>query len=126
MEMSLDLPRFSWERVKPHDDESLCLVADGARFHRCSPFVDRFYHALGYTDGLRANGMLPEEFVWSIYKRDGAPKRPSCLQPKIYAYLFEYSERFRNEFGERFLQLAGRCTAPMRNDDRLCASCPMR
>lgn len=88
--------------------------------------VADFLRELGYTDEIRGgSGILPEEFIWETYTRNGAIKSARCLQPKIIEYLFKHSDRFRKEYGHEYVSIIGRCVSEKNDDSELCVACPM-
>ena len=58
----------------------------GERIHYVAD-VDAFYEALGYTDEVKYGGLLPDEFIWTEYRKPESEKSPSCLQSRIIEYL---------------------------------------
>lgn len=119
------IPKFDYHLSSPQHRNYGCIVAGDVVFHRVTNF-DEFYRALGYDEDMRAEGMLPDEFIWEKYTRDNAPKARQCLQPKIIGYLYNRSERFKEEYGSEYANLVvGKCTSAKIDDSLLCLNCIM-
>lgn len=117
------IPDFNY--LSNHQHEHFrCIVYDGVVMHRISNF-DEFFKALGYSEDINATGVLPDEFVWDRYFRDNAAKSRQCLQTLITSYLYNHSERFRDEFGSEYADMLGKCISDKIDGSDHCVNCPM-
>lgn len=87
--------------------------------------IQEFYADLGYkADG--AGGLLPEEFIWNRYIRDGASKSVRCMQSLIANYLYTHSASFKRLYGCAYEKMIGKCQSKDIDDsDDHCHGCPM-
>lgn len=98
-------------------------IGDGS-FHHINN-LQEFYAALGVNDN-GIGGLLPEEFIWNRYTRDGAPKSALCLQIQIANYLYTHSARFKALYGCAHEKMMGTCQSEQIDDhDGHCLKCPM-
>jgi hypothetical protein len=119
----MPLPKFSITEVfKPGRLNSNCIVANGYCYHRIDD-LNAFYVALGYTIEMNRSGLLPEEFIWETYLRNGAPGREQCIQCRVMAYLHAYSEKFRNEYGNQYTSLLDQLKSDIPTQMAMCDEC---
>lgn len=114
--------KFAAPRVSNGGFGSIAIGAES--FHHINNMAE-FYAALGYkADG--SGGLLPEEFIWNRYIRDGALKSAKCLQIQIANFLYTHSASFKKLNGSAYEKMIGRCqfTGIDDNDDH-CLGCPM-
>lgn len=84
------------------------ITANGEAFHYVSD-INGFYAAMGYTKEHNRAAMMPEEFIWDRYSRDGARFSPHCLQVQVSSYLHEHSCRFGEKYWYLFAKMIGKC-----------------
>lgn len=118
----MEIPDFSYDASNFNHENFGCITVNKWPYHRISDF-DEFYSALGYSDDIRAAGMLPDEFIWDRYIRNNATKTSQCFQSKIRAYLNNHSERFREEYGSKFANMIGKCISAKIDGSDLCLDC---
>lgn len=98
-------------------------IGDGS-FHHINN-LEEFYAALGIKDN-GGGGLLPEEFIWDRYTRDGASKSMRCLQIQIGNYLYTHSARFKELYGCAHEKMIGTCKSEqIDHRDGHCLRCPM-
>lgn len=123
MENLSKIPRFSFD-LSGKGNKPASILVSHFQFDEIND-VAEFLRELGYTDEIRRSGMLPDEFIWVTYTRNGAAKSAQCLQPKIIEYLFKYSDKFRKEYGNEYVSMIGKCVSEKNDDSELCVACPM-
>ena len=62
---------------------------------------DEFYKTFGYTQDIKEAGVLPDEFIWDEYIKEGALDFSACLQMHVIEYLRKYSATFIEEYGNQ-------------------------
>lgn len=97
------------------------IAAGGNKIHQITD-VDLFYKALGYTDDVKKNGLMAEEFVWEEYRKDNSRLSPTCLQAKIIDYLLMNSPSF-NIHSEQYRNWIGGCFETPLQEQLKCANC---
>lgn len=117
------IPRFSYD-ISRKDKRPACILAGHSEYVKIKD-VDGFLSVLGYSGEARKAGVLPDEYIWDKYCRDGADKTGQCLQSKIIEYVFNHSDRFRKEYGREYVNLLGKCTLGQMDDSDICKHCPM-
>lgn len=114
--------KFMAPRVINHGFGSIA-IGDGSSHHINN--MGEFYAALGFKDN-GGGGLLPEEFIWDRYTRDGASKSMRCLQIQIGNYLYTHSARFKELYGCAHEKMIGTCKSEHIDDrDGHCLKCPM-
>lgn len=98
------------------------IDADGEVIHWIEN-LDDFYSALGYTASMAKAGVLPEEFIWDEYIKEGAANSPACMQMNIIEYLSKHSEAFRNKYSDQYTNLIAALADAVTESDRRCFSC---
>jgi len=117
-----EIPHFSYS-LSVRDTVHAVLVKD--EIYAAIGDDGEFYRALGYTPASAMRGVMPDEFIWDLYKRDGAAKGVQCLQAQIASYLNNRSERFRNEYGGDYANKAGTCLSDNMDTSAICLGCHM-
>jgi hypothetical protein len=74
------------------------IEVNGVAVHQVMD-VNEFYEALGYTDEVQREVVLPDEFIWDEYFRNGSDRSVACLDVKLIEYLMTNSEKFVEMFG---------------------------
>jgi hypothetical protein len=67
--------------------------------------------------------VLPEEFIWDEYHKNGAKKAEACLQANIIEYLCKNVEGFRRRYGNAYRNLIGSCSSKIMNNSADCQAC---
>lgn len=100
--MQKKIPHFSYHTKWNTQDIVCSIEANGDVIHNVSSFddMDVFYRVFGYTEDAAKKGILPEEFVWSEYIRDGAGKFSDCVQMHLIEYLNLHSAKFKSLHGD--------------------------
>lgn len=100
------------------------IAIGGGSFHHINK-MGEFYAALGFKD-KNGDGLLPEEFIWDRYIREGASKSAWCLKMQIANYLYTHSARFKAQYGCAHDKMIGNCQSEQIDDrDGHCLQCPM-
>lgn len=119
-----EIPEFKYYLSNHRHMHFGSIVADEILFHHVDNF-DEFYKALGYSDDLAVAGVVPDEFVWDRYCRGDASKSLKCLQVQITVYLYNHSEKFREQYGREYADMIGKCISDKIDDGHHCVNCPM-
>ena len=108
-ELPESLPRFELPHYAQRAQYgAMGLEMNHALYHRLDNCAD-LYAALGYTREAAESGLLPDEFIWTQYRRPGAPRNADCIQSLIATFLLRHSERFRMEYGAVSARQQGSC-----------------
>jgi hypothetical protein len=94
--MQNTIPHFNYS-----SKQSGYIDTDGVMQHRIKN-LDEFYSALGYTADINKTGLLPDEFIWEEYIKDGAVNTTAFLQNNIIKYLSKHSDSFIKKYGEKY------------------------
>lgn len=114
--------KFAAPRVSNGGFGSIAIGTES--FHRIDN-IKEFYAALGYKAD-RAGSLLPEEFIWDRYVRDGASKSDRCMRTQIANYLYAHSASFKRLYGCAYEKMIGQCQSKDIDDsDDHCLGCPM-
>ena len=116
------LPNFEYELSHYSDKKYGCIFVGSEIVYRIQDLMG-FYKTLGYTDELNHKGILPEEFIWSEYRKDDANKSLDCLQAKIITYLCNNSIEFNFKCPISLGNWVGSCASEMINDSKGCELC---
>ncbi|MDP2810506.1 MAG: hypothetical protein Q8O34_10205 [Rhodocyclaceae bacterium] len=120
---SRDIPTFSFVLSNPRHRNYRCISAADEVFHRIGD-VDEFFAALGYTKEMRKDSVIPDEFIWDRYTRDGAVMSAQCVQAHIVAFLHRHSAKFRERYGQAYALTTGKCFSDcIDGSDAHCADC---
>ena len=87
-----------------------CIKLDGDVIHLITD-LNEFYKYLGYNSEAALKGILPDEFIWETYIKDGIKNCASCYQLHIIDYLFRYSATFTKKYGKECQKLIAPHTA---------------
>ena len=120
----MPLPYFKYTLSSPHNPDNGFITIAGNKVHQICDERE-FYTVLGYTDRLSNSGVLPEEYVWSEYRKDNSNQSPMCLQARIMEYLLNNSLIFATNFSERFGRYIGGCLELPRQQNLNCTYCLM-
>ena len=119
------LPPLQYHLSSPSSRDFGWITLSGERVHLVTSF-DEFYAALGYSDEVGQAELLPDEYIWERYTRDGAVKSAHCLQVQVAAYLHRKSAKFNEEFGSAYEGMKGKCISDdIDSSDSHCVDCPM-
>lgn len=122
---SCPLPDFKFMPPRVINNGSGSIAMGDGSFHHINN-LEEFYDALGVKDNGGGGGLLPEEFIWDRYTRDGATKSRWCLQMQIANYLHTHSARFKAQYGCALEKMIGTCTSEQIDGrDGHCSKCPM-
>jgi len=119
------LPTFKIDNFSAHRHRHFqCVVVDGAVFHRVFD-LRAFYATLGYTKDIANQWIAPDEYIWEIFTRAGAPRSRTCLQRLIVHYLRQHSPEFTARYGTVVEPLVGKCTPQAVATAKFCTECFM-
>jgi hypothetical protein len=114
--------RFQFTLASPQNSKSGYITLGDEKIHRIDD-VYQFYKALGYTDKTKKSGLLPEEFIWVEYHKDGSKKTEICLQLKIIEYLNKQSAAYKERYAAQFEYWLAKCNDKLRNNTADCDDC---
>ena len=97
--MPTEIPHFKYYPANASNNYAACIKLDGKTIHQIAN-LDEFYKTFGYTHEISMAGVLPDEFIWSEYTNDAALDLAGCLQIRFIEYLDQYSDTFRELFGD--------------------------
>ena len=100
------------------------IDADGELVHWIKN-LNEFYRVLGYTASMAKQGIMPDEFIWDEYVKDGTVNSTACLQLHIIEYLSKHSDNFRNKYRDQYKGWIEANVDAKPVDDELCLSCSM-
>jgi hypothetical protein len=100
------------------------IEVDGEVIHPIKD-LDEFFKTFGYTKEINMKGILPDEFIWDEYIKDGA-KHTECLQIHLIDYLRTHSETFRQKYGAQCGKWIAALAEPIKENSELCITCKMR
>ena len=119
------LPIFKIDNFSSHRHRHFqCVVANGDVFHRVFD-TKAFYETFGYTKEISAMRISPDEYIWEIFTRAGAPRSRACLQRLIVHYLRAHSPEFKQLYGNVADGLLGQCGPDMISAASFCSACFM-
>jgi hypothetical protein len=87
--------------------------------------LNEFYAAFGYTKEINKTGILPEEFIWEEYIKDGA-SHTECMQTHLIEYLNIHSGKFRSKYGDRCDEWITAHAKTRNEKSDLCFTCRMK
>lgn len=118
------IPEFGYNLSSPSLPHYGCIFSGDDVYHQVSNFAE-FYEALGYNPEMAKTPLLPDEFIWERYVRDGAVKSAKCLRVQIAVYLHKHSAKFNAKFGRAYDEMIGMCmTGDTDDGDDHCLNCP--
>jgi hypothetical protein len=118
------LPRLQYHLSTPSSLYHGWIMANGEKLHRISDYYE-FYAVLGYSEEVRQEGKLPDEYVWERYTRAGAAMSAKCLQAQVASYLHKHSVKFNSRFSDAYAAMIGTCDSEqIDNADIHCVDCP--
>jgi len=100
------------------------VVANGDVFHRVFD-TTVFYETFGYTKEISILRIAPDEYIWEIFTRAGAPRSRTCLQRLIVHYLRAHSPEFMQLYGNVADRLVGQCRPDTISPVPFCTVCFM-
>lgn len=107
MTMSLNIPNFSFHS-NPLQNTSLkktkqhCIECNGEFKHLIND-LDGFYLHMGYEVNKHMNTILPDEYLWEKFVKNGARNNCNgCFQFHIIDYLSTHSKSFIEKYGGDF------------------------
>jgi hypothetical protein len=121
-DMQNQIPHFKINTVRNIDKQLGYIDANGVVLHWVKDLAE-FYSALGYTHSMAKAGVLPDEFIWDEYIKDGAASSTACMQMHIIEYLSKHSEGFREKYGDQYKSWIATYKDAIKEDDEMCLSC---
>jgi len=94
-------PHFQYKQPSPASSH-FGYITDGNENIYCISNKEEFYKALGYTDEMKMADILPEEFIYFVYRKDNSKVSESVLQDKMVQYLCSHSARFREKYADLY------------------------
>ncbi len=122
--MPRKIPNFTFSFSNPYHSNFGYISVDGYAVDILANGY-QVYENLGYTEEVAKTGLLPDEFIWEEYTRDGAAKSYACMQAKIIEYLNTHSEIFQEKYGALYQTWAGICSSSKVGKIAACAACHM-
>jgi len=122
--MQNQIPHFKYNTSANMKKQLGHIAADGVILHWINN-LDEFYKALGYTASMAKVGIMPDEFIWDEYIKEGAVNSTDCLQKHIIEYLSQHSDNFRKEHGDQYKSWLASHDGAIKEKDERCLSCNM-
>ena len=122
--MPQKIPNFTFCFSNPYHSNFGYISVDG---HAVDLLADcnEVYKHLGYTADMAKAGILPDEFIWHEYTKDGAAQSLACMQARIIEYLHAHSEIFKEKYGNAYKTWAESCSSRKVGESAACANCRM-
>ena len=117
-------PKFKFNLTNFQATNYRHIEAEGASIHQIVN-VNDFYAEFGYTEDIKKSGLMPDEFIWSEYIKEGN-SRLNCLQMHIVEYLNKHSELFRKQYGDLYEQWRADHEIERAKATELCAACKLK
>jgi hypothetical protein len=119
------IPHFKYSTTRSSIKKQLGHIAADGVVLLWLESLDEFYKALGYTVSMAKAGIMPDEFIWDEYVKDGAVNSTACLQMHIIEYLSKHSSSFRKKYGEQYENWIAAFDGELKKKDERCSSCSM-
>ncbi len=123
--MDISVPKFKYHLSNPNSEKYRAIEVNGEVVHRIED-TNQFVELFGFTQDMRKQGMLPEEFIWSEYTNRSDFDFTACIQSQIIEYLRVNSRPFLQKYGnqcESWLQSLARVRA---GNEKVCANCKIK
>jgi hypothetical protein len=78
--------------------------------------MNTFYSEMGYTEEMRLNGVLPDEYIWETFVKESRHSH-CCYQLHIMSFLCKFSTDFLQKY-------AHKCRDWLATEETMKASCP--
>jgi len=118
----MNIPYFQYTLGSPSSLKNGYITLGEEKIHRIND-VEEFYEALGYTKEIKKLGLVPEEFFWEEYRRDGSRKNQTCFQVKIIEYLNRHSAANKEKYAVQFESWLANCMEKKSNNSAECQNC---
>lgn len=119
------LPIFKIDNFSSHRHRHFqCVVANGEVFHRVYD-LKTFYATFGYGKEAADLCSSPDEYIWEMFTRAGAPRSRACLQRLIIHYLRQHSLEFKQLYGSKSEALVAQCAQEKTASAPFCCVCFM-
>jgi hypothetical protein len=113
---------FQYILSTPQSSLNGYITLGGEKVHRIHN-RDDFFKSLGYTDEKNKAGLLPEEFIWSEYRKDNCKKSKVCLQIRIIQYLNKHSVMVKEKYPTLFENSRTKCFEKWCSNSAECIDC---
>jgi len=117
-------PIFKFNLSNFHEKNYRHIEVAGTSIHQIFN-TEAFYAEFGYTEDIKKSGLMPEEFIWTEYIKDGK-NRPSCIQMHIVEYLNKHSKTFKQKYGHLYAQWRADHELEKIKATELCAACKLK
>ncbi|MEJ1958509.1 MAG: hypothetical protein WDM70_02830 [Nitrosomonadales bacterium] len=121
----MSFPHFQFNLSSPYNSGNGYITLGDEKIYHIKD-SNEFYRSLGYTDEMMKAGVLPEEFIWSEYRRDDRIKSDVCLQVKIIEYLTKHSATFKEQYAVQCENWLAHCVEKRISGASQCNVCNMR
>ncbi|MEI7843348.1 MAG: hypothetical protein WCI39_09970 [Gallionellaceae bacterium] len=117
-------PTFKFNLSNFHNQNYRHIEVAGTSIHQIFN-TEVFYAEFGYTEDIKKSGLMPEEFIWAEYIKDGK-SHPNCLQMHIVGYLNKHSDLFKQKYGHLYGQWLADHEIEKTEATELCAACKLK
>ena len=94
-------PNFTYTPHRISNGYVTSIEIDGQPIHKIKN-IEAFYKEFGYTEEMRKDGVLPDEFIWDEYTKGNPSTHSACLQMHIIEYLAKNCDAFITEYGDQY------------------------
>jgi hypothetical protein len=95
--MNNSIPLFKL-RNDPTNKHRSFIEFNGEKFSIAD--MNTFYREMGYTDDMRLQGVMPDEYIWETFVSQKDNRHvDSCYQLHIMSYLCKFSTDFVQKYG---------------------------
>lgn len=98
--MQKSTPNFKYHLSNPGSEKYLGIEMNGEIVHWIED-TEKFFGIFGFSEDMRQNGVLPEEFIWGEYTNNRTFDFTACLQMQIIEYLRMHSRKFLQKYGDQ-------------------------
>ncbi len=112
-------PNFTYTPQRISSGYVTCIEMDGLPIHKIKN-LDAFYKEFGYTENIRKNGVLPDEFIWDEYTKGN---HSACLQMHIIEYLTKNCATFISEYGDQYQNWFDEHIESVTEKETFCVTC---
>jgi hypothetical protein len=95
--MNNTVPLFKLRTKDPTDKNKAYIEVSNDKFQIFD--MNTFYNEMGYSDEMRLNGVLPDEYIWETFVKNKDNRHShSCYQLHIMSFLCKFSTDFVQKY----------------------------